>query len=144
MKRIIGGRKYDTETARMVASWDNGRFASDFGYCCETLYCKRNGEYFLHGEGGASSRYAEECGQNEWRAGEAITPLDWDVARSWAEEHMDADGYEREFGEIGEDDGDVVAVTVRISEAARLKLQREAARTGESQGEIVQRLIMRL
>ena len=61
MKKIINGRKYDTDTASMVGEWSDG-YPSDFRYEAETLYRKRNGEYFILGEGNAMSRYAESRG----------------------------------------------------------------------------------
>ena len=53
MKKIINGRKYDTETAKEIGYWSNGYPCSDFNHCEETLYLKKTGEYFLYGEGGA-------------------------------------------------------------------------------------------
>ena len=46
MKKIISGKLYDTETAKEIAVWNNGRSYSDFSHCVETLYKKRTGEYF--------------------------------------------------------------------------------------------------
>ena len=51
MRKIINNHKYDTDTAEVVASDDNGFYQSNFRWMCETLYQKTNGEYFLHGEG---------------------------------------------------------------------------------------------
>lgn len=62
---------------------------------------------------------------------------------SWAEERLGADEYESEFGEVGEGDGDV-AVSFRISEAARTILKREASRTGRTQSSIVDGLVRTL
>lgn len=102
MKKIIKGRKYDTETAKELATWSNGYGVSDFKYCIETLYIKKTGEYFLYGEGGAMSKYSESCGQNCWCGGEKIIPLTVDKAKSWAERNIDADEYEEIFGEVEE------------------------------------------
>lgn len=140
MKKIIDGKKYDTETAREVGSWDNGCFVTDMQYFSETLYRKRTGEYFLYGEGGAMSRYAEPCEGNSWTSGEHIFPLSYEEATHWAEEHMDADDYESEFGEVSED-GEDVAVTVRVPASAKAALDRECSRTGESRSAIVARLL---
>ena len=140
MKKIINGRKYDTETAQMVGEWSEG-YRNDFSYIEEELYRKRTGEYFLYGYGGPMSRYARQVAGGNYSGGESIVPLSYESARQWAEQHMDPDEYEAEFGEV-EEGGDVVAVTVRISAAARAKLQRESSRTGESQADIVDRLIM--
>ena len=74
MKKILGGKKYDTETARMVGNYWNGN--SGFGKCYEALYCKRTGEFFLYGEGGPMSKYGVAYGDNEWGYGEEIRPSD--------------------------------------------------------------------
>ena len=140
MKKIINGRKYDTETAQLVGEWSEG-YRNDFAYIEETLYRKRTGEYFLYGYGGPMSRYARRVAGGNFAGGEEIAPMSYDEARMWAERHMDPDAYEEEFGEV-EEGGEAVAVTVRISAAARAKLQRESSRTGESQADIVDRLIM--
>lgn len=143
MKKIINGKKYDTETAHEVGSWDNGLYSSDFGMMTETLYRKRTGEYFLYGYGGPTTRYASQEGNGSYGYGESIEPLTVDAAMSWAEERLGADEYESEFGEIGEGDGDV-AVSFRISGAARTLLKREASRTGRTQSSIVDGLIRTL
>lgn len=130
MKKIINNKVYDTSTAREVGydSYSNPR---DFHYWCETLYCKRTGEYFLHGEGGAMSRYSEQVEQNLWSGGEKIIPLSYENARKWAEEHMGADEYEREFGEVTEDET-AEAVNVSMPAALIAKLRRRAQEEGVS------------
>ena len=57
MKKIIDGRRYDTDTAKKLVNWDNGLPINAFSYTEETLYQKRTGEYFLYGESGAAGRY---------------------------------------------------------------------------------------
>ena len=96
MKKILGGKKYNTETAHRVGECWNG------GTCSETLYRKRTGEYFLYGEGGPMSKYSVSYGDNEWGYGQEIQPLTVDEAKEWAEEHLDADEYEQEFGVVEE------------------------------------------
>ena len=137
MKRIIDGRKYDTETAYMVGQWENMYDVSNFHYFSESLYKKRTGEYFLYGEGGAMSKYAETIGQNEWQGGEAIMPLTYDNARKWAEEHLGVDVYESEFGEVSEDDDTTIAVTVRVPQSTKDAIDKLVSRTGKTRGEIV-------
>lgn len=144
MKKIISGRMYNTETATLVAEWSNACGVRDFNYCAETLYRKRGGEYFLHGKGGAASKYARSSGQNVWSGGEQIIPLSYDNACQWAEEHLDADEYEAEFGEVPEDEGEVVPISVRVSPAAKTALDRLAAKTGRSKGELVSEAILAL
>lgn len=137
MRKVIKGKLYDTETARPVTDWSQG-FVSDFGYVSETLYRKRTGEYFLHGEGGPMSKYAQSCGQNQWIGGESIVPLTYDEAKAWTESHADADIYEAEFGipdEEGEHDLHVI-----VSEAAWQAISRAAAADGTSVRAIIERL----
>ena len=97
MKKIIDGRRFDTETARLVGEWGNELSGRDFARCEESLYCKRTGEYFLAGHGGPASKYSQSAGENTWTGGEAITPLTAEEAREWAEKHLGAEEYELEF-----------------------------------------------
>lgn len=58
MKKIINGKVYDTETAKILGTWSSPVFVTDFSYYTETLHQKRTGEFFLFGEGGPMSKYA--------------------------------------------------------------------------------------
>lgn len=140
MKKVINNRLYNTETAKVRGEWDNGRPYSDFGWCEETLYQKKTGEFFLHGAGGAASEYSEERGQNSWGSGERIIPLSVEAARKWAGEHLDGDEYEAIFGPVVEDE---TRVTQAFSIAAdSLEIMRRAARDrGEPMGVILDGLI---
>mgnify|MGYP001198088724 CR=1 FL=1 len=99
MKRIINGKKYDTDTAKNLGSAGYSH-PGDFSFWQETLYQKKTGEFFLHGVGGAMSKYACRTGPDEWVGGEEIRPLTLEEARKWAEENLDADEYEQAFGVI--------------------------------------------
>ena len=101
MKKIINGKKYNTETAKEVAYWDNGLYR-DHGYCEETLYCKRTGEFFLYGKSGPAGKYSYMVSQNCWSGGSDIVPLTEDEVRTWAERKLDVDEYEAIFGEVEE------------------------------------------
>lgn len=136
MKKIIGGKKYDTETARFIGE-DGFSNQRDFNHWSEDLYQKRTGEFFLYGEGGPLSRYAEVTGQNEWSGGEKIIPLSYDSAREWAEKHLDADDYESVFGEITEDDSKR-PLTVSIQTEVFEMLNRMSAESGKTKSEIVE------
>ena len=98
MKKIIDGRMYNTETATELGDFWNGLGASDFNSLSETLYRKKNGEFFLYGEGGAMSKYSQLFG-NESCGGEEIIPLTEEQAKHWAEKNLDADKYIEIFGE---------------------------------------------
>ncbi len=100
-KKIINGKKYDTQTAKKISTYCNSLSPSDFGYLEETLYQKKTGEFFLYGHGGAMSRYSRTCGDGRC-GGDGFEPLTEDEAKAWAEEYMDVDEYEKLFGEVNE------------------------------------------
>jgi len=101
MKKIINGKKYDTETATKIYGNSSGHSFSDFRFCSEALFLKKTGEYFLYGEGGPMSDYGENYGNGRgW--GEKITPYSEEDARKWLEINADADTYEKCWGEIPE------------------------------------------
>lgn len=58
MKKIINGKMYNTETATELGDFWNGLSTSDFRNLSETLYRKKNGEFFLYGQGGAMTEYS--------------------------------------------------------------------------------------
>lgn len=86
MKKIIGGKKYDTDTAKRVGSFESG-YIGDFEWRHEELYLKATSEFFLAGEGGAKTRWASRT-IDGYSSGEGILPLTLDEAREWAEEHL--------------------------------------------------------
>ena len=51
MKRIIEGKMYNTDTATCIGSYEYSNLR-DYHYLYEELYQKRNGKFFLSGEGG--------------------------------------------------------------------------------------------
>lgn len=75
MKKIIDGKIYNTETADLLYSDDNGLGHSDFNFVDETLYKTKKGKYFVHGEGGAMTDYGKNTWGNARCAGEDILPL---------------------------------------------------------------------
>ena len=131
MKKIIKGKMYDTDTARLVGEIGNGLSYRDFRWMEEHMYCKRTGEYFLHGEGGPASAYCEHMADGCRSNGEEIRPLTVSEARKWAEENLSADEYQDEFGEVAEDDSHtVLSISIRadVADVAR----RKAAEAGVS------------
>jgi len=139
MKKIINGRLYDTETAKELGgdSYSNRR---DFHYWAETLYQKRTGEFFVYGEGGPASKYAETIGLNQWSGGERIMPLSYTEAQKWAEEHLNGDEYIEIFGEPEEDDTKQ-KITLSLSAAAIAKAKQEAAKAGVTLSAYIENLI---
>ncbi len=126
MKAIINGILFNTATAKLLGGNGYG-YPGDIRYWYEALYRKANGEYFLHGMGGAMSRYSERTGTNEWSGSEKIIPMTPAEARAWAEDNLEADDFISIFGEPDES-GDHVSLTVSISRAAFDKLSSDAAK----------------
>lgn len=140
MKKIINGKVYDTETAKSLAWWENMADSSNFGYCSEELYRKKNGEYFLFGEGGPRSKYVERVGPNSWGWGERIMPMSYQEATAWAEEHLDGDKYEEIFGEVREDDSKVMT-TMRLTATTVELLRRRADAEGRGIADLADELL---
>ena len=139
MKKIINTKVYDTDTATRVGKWYANEY-SDLDRVEEELYRKRTGEYFLYGCGGARSKYSEYLGGRSYGGGERIMPLTYAEAQEWAEEHLSADAYETEFGEIQEDDT-VSTITVSMPSDMLDEIRRDAKIKGTSVSSvIVQRL----
>jgi hypothetical protein len=108
MKTIVNGKRYDTEKAILVGEADSlGREAdsvTDFRYWEATLYkTPRSGRFFLAGEGGPMTRFAQSAGQNSWTGGADIIPMDRYKALEWAEEYLSAEAIEKHFSDILED-----------------------------------------
>lgn len=129
MKKIIGGKVYDTKAAKEMGTYANYGSWRDFNHLEETLYKKKTGEFFLYGEGGPATRYAEPEGQNSWSGGSRIMPMTYDEAREWAEKHLDADEYEEIFGTIEESD-DKIQVAIYVNSAKWEAAKREAQKRG--------------
>lgn len=129
MKKIIGGRVYNTDTAELVGEWANTYNTRDFNFCIENLYRKKTGEFFIHGRGGPMSKYAVSSGSNTMCGSEQIKPISFEYAKRWAEEKLTADEYEKLFGEVAEDDSRRV-VGISLTAAAHGKLKRAAGEKG--------------
>lgn len=140
MKKIINGKVYDTETAQQLAYWENMPDVRDFHQYNETLYRKKTGEYFLHGEGGPMTKYARTVGTNSWSGGERIMPLSFAEAQAWAEEHLDGEEYEEIFGEVTED-GSRHQVCYSLSAATVETIKRRAAAAGISASAYLEQLV---
>jgi hypothetical protein len=101
VKKIIQGKKYDTETAEFLGV-DSHLAPNDLNYWREELYRKKTGEFFLYGDGGANSKYSKSVGANQWMGSEAIIPYTEAEAKHWAENHLSVEKYEKIFGEVKE------------------------------------------
>ena len=64
MKKVINGKVYNTETAELIFSWDNGRYGNDFRSRSKDLYRTKKGNWFIHHEGGPMTDMGVSCGSN--------------------------------------------------------------------------------
>lgn len=140
MKKIINGKVYDTATAKELGSWCNAGTWRDFNHMEETLYRKKTGEFFLHGEGGPMTKYAQPAGQNSWSAGDRIMPMTFPEAREWAEDHLGAEEYEAIFGTVTEDESRI-QVCYSLSAATVETIKRKAAELGISASAYIEQLV---
>lgn len=131
MKKIIRGRKYDTETARKVGCKTEQAQYGDVDYA---LYRKRTGEYFVHAE----FSYMLDDGNPDY-----IKPLSADEANEWAQKHLNADVYEAEFGEIVDDD-ETISASINLPRKTYDKLRRLAVEAGEPMSKYMTKLIDKL
>ena len=87
MRQVINRVIYDTSKATVIAKGGNDYAQSDHKYEWETLYRTGNGRWFLHGEGGALSSYAQPLGDNASTGGERIFAMSDEQAMYWLERH---------------------------------------------------------
>jgi hypothetical protein len=102
MQQVIDRKLYDTDQAEQIARYAPLTDKSDFNYLIETLYKTADGEHFLHGEGGAATKWAEKI-SNQRTPSEEIQLLADDEALDWCEERaVDGEIVVEEFGHLVE------------------------------------------
>ena len=138
MKKVIKGKRYDTDAAKSIGSWEEN-LPNDLFYTSETLYRKKTGEFFLHCCGGGKTRFARPVEGGGWTGGEEIIPLSEESAKEWAEENLDADEYESAF-DVQE--GRVIR-SVSLTERAAEKAEADAEENGLNFSAYIEKLIMK-
>ena len=140
MNKVIRGKRYNTETAKLVGTWEaNEPENSDF-WEKEELYQKRSGEFFLIGQGGAQTQYARFSMGGENKPGVELRPIEPEEASDWAEEHLTADEYEALFGPVAED-GSRGRITLTLLNSTIDTVRREAQRRKMNFNEYLEKLI---
>lgn len=140
MNKVIRGKRYNTETAKLVGTWEaNEPEHSDF-WEKEELYQKRSGEFFLIGQGGAQTQYARFSMGGESKPGIELRPIEPEEASDWAEEHLTADEYEALFGPVAED-GSRGRITLTLLNSTIDTVRREAQRRKMNFNEYLEKLI---
>lgn len=102
MKQIIDGRRYNTEAATLVAE-DSRGYGGDFPAFSEALYVTKAGRWFLAGQGGPMTRYAEAYHDGSRSGGTRIIPMDPSDALLWLEHNGMCDAIELYFHDVIED-----------------------------------------
>ena len=140
MNKVIRGKRYNTETAKLVGTLEaNEPENSDF-WEKEELYQKRSGEFFLIGQGGAQTQYARFSMSGESKPGIELRPIEPEEASDWAEEHLTADEYETLFGPVAED-GSRGRITLTLLNSTIDTVRREAQRRKMNFNEYLEKLI---
>lgn len=96
MRKIIGGKLYDTETAKFICNNDITDHEESY-HMFEYLFKKKTGEYFLF-----RAMIGDYCDQAiscfNWVQEHMFRPLSVDEAKAWIVKYATADEYEQEFG----------------------------------------------
>ena len=121
MKRVINGRRYDSDKATLIGEHISGE-PMEAGYRRETLYRKRGGEHFLVVQGA----YTYD-----------IVPLKYKDAEEWYIYNMGQAAYTEEFESQG-----ITTVNVTMTLACKRKLDQMANATGSTRGQVVEASIM--
>ena len=124
MKKVIKGKKLDTQTAKMVGT----AMIDDNKDIVETLYRTKSATYFIHNVYSKSTTGKLEVGED-------IYLVSVNEAKEWAKKWLTQSEYDRCFGDIDSDQ--TVTITVNISAKAYNTLKREKELTGNTYGEII-------
>ena len=141
MLKNTGRKRYNTETSTLLAISKHGE-TSDPSHYTEKLYRKRNGEFFLYGEGGATSKYAEKTSQNKWQSGKQIIPLSVDIAREWAKKHMESKKYEEVFESKIKESNTTKTWTLHVSPATIERVRQLAGYESLTLSEVVEKSVL--
>lgn len=139
MKKIIGGRRYNTATAKLVGEYETG-YIGDFDWVNEKLYQKATGEFFLAGKGGARTRWSTRT-IDGYASGEGLLPLTLGEAREWAEEHLPVDVVEELFQLPQEKESGKKIQSFSLSPVAIAGLKRLAQTYRTSRSDIIEQLV---
>lgn len=139
MKKIIKNKVYDTDTARLIADIPRSNIHNGEGVCEQRLYQKKNGEFFFWLVGArtdAISNLALTLCDRERH----IYPVNYEQARTWAEQELDTDAYLSIFGDP-EEDSTKTALNIYLRADTAAKLKAEAGRQGVSIGELIENMM---
>ena len=112
MRRLIFGKRYDTDTGKKLIEWNNSKGITDPDYLSENLYKQNtsNGAFFLHGVGGAMT-WCARITDDGYTGGEGIRPLSEIEAKNWVKERFSPIEYVQIF-EIKEKSRKIVSLSL--------------------------------
>ena len=99
MQKKLHGTTYDTDAAVFIGRYINGTPGAPDYWRADLYRSRRAGRYFLAGQGGALSRFAQSAGKNTWAEGDDILPLTEAEALAWAVHFLDAGTVKQYFPE---------------------------------------------
>lgn len=138
MHKVINGKKYNTDTAKLLGTWCAECGSTDFNYFAESLYRSKSGNFFIYGKGGPDPPYRQQVEYSTWTGGESIIPISFEQAQKWAEKHLDDDEYEAIFGDAEDDATDA---TLTISAGALKRLKQIQSQSGKTLKAIIDEMV---
>jgi len=100
MQQVIDRTLYDTEQAEEIARYAPNTGTGDYNRLVETLYKTASGEYFLHGDGGAATEWAEKHGTQRMPNEEIRLFTDEDAVEWCEKRKVDGEVIVDEFGHL--------------------------------------------
>ena len=122
MLKIIEGRRYDTNTARLIQKKSN-QSADKEALWEETLYRSKTGLWFLHCAGGKKTIYAKP----------SISPISEEAAVTWLTENFGKTAAQEVLCNVT---GKSVPVTIQIPQALIGKIEAQRKATGQSRTDV--------
>ena len=123
MLKIIDGRRYDTNTARLIQKKSNQHADSDARWE-ETLYRSKTGLWFLYCTGGEKTIYAKP----------SISPISEDAAVTWLTENFGKGTAQEVLCNVS---GVATPVTIQIPKVLMEKIAAQQKATGRSRTDVV-------
>ncbi|MZQ99546.1 MAG: hypothetical protein GT601_17910 [Acidaminobacter sp.] len=104
MKQIVYGKLYDTDSATLLAKWQNNFSEDDIEFFGEELYKTCRGSYFLvetsSGLEFESTEYESKQKGKEPELTTRIKPISAIEAKNWCEDNVSSDDYINIFGPV--------------------------------------------
>lgn len=102
---------------------------------------KKNGEFFLFGEGVPMTTYAESASNSSWTGRRSINPLAAKLAYDWAMEELSASEFEEILSTISEDEANYL-LSITVPENVFISLKSMATANEKKISEIITELVI--